>query len=233
MLQVCGMGFALSRNRFVRQHWVLLGIIALMSVIYLCQEIFGESFYGSWMPIPVVVVESWNRLLGGGADAADWQHLSTMFSSAFLHGGLDHILVNMVFLWMFGALLTELLGKGTMMVIFIFTALTASLGQVLLNLESYVPFLGASGVVMGFEGAYFGLALRYALPDPHVWPLARPVEPYQLVLFAAIGVIIDLTSIAGASEAGIAYGAHVGGFIGGLALGLLLLPCPKSAQRRL
>lgn len=227
------MAFALSRNRFVLQHWVLLGIIGLMSVIYLCQEIFGPSFYGRWMPIPVVVVESWNRLLAGSMSTVDWQHLSTMFSSAFLHGGLDHILLNMVFLWLFGALLTELLGKGAMIAIFIFTALTASLGQVLLNLESYVPFIGASGVVMGFEGAYFGLALRYALPDPHVWPLARPVAPIQLVVFAAIGVIYDLSSIAGASKAGIAYGAHIGGFIGGLALALLLLPCPKSAQRRI
>ncbi len=226
------MGLSLSGNPFVRRHWVLLGIIVIMSVIYLCQEFFGEVFYGPWMPIPVLVVESWNRLLAGSAHAADWQQMSTMFTSAFLHGGLDHILLNMVFLWLFGALLTELLGKGAMIAIFLFTALTASLGQVLLNVESTIPFIGASGVVMGFEGAYFGLALRYALPNPHVWPLARPVAPIQLGVFAGVGVIYDLSSIAGASAAGIAYGAHIGGFIGGLAVALSLLPCPKSARRR-
>lgn len=226
------MGIALFRNPLFRRYSVLLGIIGLMSVIYLCQEIFGRSFYESWMPTPLAVEESWNRLLAGSAGAADWQPLVAMFTSALLHGGLDHLLLNMIFLWMFGALLTDLLGTPKMLGIFFFTAMTASLGQVLLNLDSPMPFLGASGVVMGFEGAYLGLALRYALPDPFVWPLAHPVAPVQLGLFAGIGVIYDLSSIANASEAGIAYGAHIGGFLGGLVVALLL-PCPKSAQRRI
>jgi membrane associated rhomboid family serine protease len=89
-----------------------------------------------------------------------------------------------------------------------------------------VPMLGASGALMGFQGAYLGLATRWTLPDPHVWPIARPIPPSRLALLAVIGVGFDYFAIMNQQDTGIAYGAHVGGFTTGLLLAALAAPRP-------
>ncbi len=74
----------------------------------------------------------------------------------------------------------------------------------------------------GLEGVYFGLALRWAMPWPDVFPLAHPIPPAQLVLYALVGIGFDIYSVATETAAGIAYGAHIGGFASGLLFALLL-----------
>jgi membrane associated rhomboid family serine protease len=135
----------------------------------------------------------------------------------------------MLFFWIFGALIVELLGWRWMLLIFGLTAIAGGIGHVMLNRESFIPMLGASGAVMGFEGAYLGLATRWSLPDPHVWPMSRPIAPSQLGLLAAAGVALDYFGIMSAQDSGIAYGAHVGGFTMGLLLGALVAPRPNGA----
>jgi membrane associated rhomboid family serine protease len=84
-----------------------------------------------------------------------------------------------------------------------------------------VPTIGASGAICGFEGVYLGLALRWRLPWAEVWPLAHPVPPMQLGVFALVGFIGDMALLSDHS-AHIAYGAHVGGFLSGLAIAAVL-----------
>jgi membrane associated rhomboid family serine protease len=85
---------------------------------------------------------------------------------------------------------------------------------------------------MGFEGAYLGLAARWHLPDPHIWPIARPVPPSRLALVGGIGVAMDYYSLMSGSEDHIAYGAHIGGFTTGLLLAALAMPKPRLARPR-
>ena len=114
----------------------------------------------------------------------------------------------------FAALAAELLGARWMFGIFFFTAFTGSIFHVVLNAGEVVPMLGASGAVMGFEGAYLGLATRWHLPEPHIWPMSRPVPPGQLALIGVAGVAIDYFSLMSHAPGNIAYGAHLGGFVG-------------------
>ncbi len=207
----------------------LLGLIGAMFLIFFAQVAFGYGWYAELMAVPGEVVRSWENVVAGRSTAADWRELGTLLSCAFLHGSFEHIASNMVFLWIFAALVSELLGWRWMLLIFVLTAVAASVTHTAMNSEEFIPMLGASGAVMGFEGAYLGLAVRWKLPDPHIWPMARPIPPGHLALIAVIGVSIDYLAIANGQDMGIAYGAHVGGFSMGLLMAALIAPRPRAA----
>ena len=221
-----------SNRQLLKEQAVLLGLIGCMVLIFLAQIIFGYHWYQRWMAVPGELIRSLETIRQGEAGWSDWRTLSTLLSCAFLHAGWDHLAMNMIFMWVFGALLVELLGWRWMLGIFIATAIVGTLTHVAMNREDWIPLLGASGGVLGLEGAYFGLVARWRLPDPHVWPLARPIPPSHLVLFALFGVAFDYFAIFGGSEGMTAYGAHVGGFTFGLILTGLIAPRPKIAQVR-
>lgn len=209
---------------------VMISLIVLMFLIFFAQVIFGESWYNGLMLTPVEVVEAWERLRGGEAGASEWGTLGTLVTHAFLHGHFEHVAFNMLFLWIFGALLVELLGWRWMLLSFFVTALGGGLCHVLLNKDSPIPMLGASGAVMGFEGVYLGLATRWKLPNPHIWPIAYPIEPARLVLIALIGIGIDYYSLLADVQDSVAYAAHIGGFTAGLVVMSLIAPRPRSAM---
>lgn len=211
-----------------RLQGVLLGLVLAMFLIFFAQEWFGEKAYEPWMAVPAEVIQSWNNIRGGNGTASDWQELSTLLSCAFLHADVEHVGGNMLFMWIFAALAVELLGVRWMLLIFTITAVSATLAHIALNREDMTPLLGASGAVMGFEGAYLGLALRWRLPNPHVWPIAHPIPPERLALLAVIGVAMDYYSIISKMGGNVAYGAHVGGFVAGLLLGALIAPRPRG-----
>ncbi len=217
-----------STKRFLRLQGPLLGLIGLMFLIFFAQAAFGPAWYQGLMAVPVKVIESWDHLQGGQFSAVDWRAFGTLLSCAFLHGDLGHVAFNMLYFWVFGALLVELLGWRWMLLIFFVTAFGASVTYVIMNREDMIPMLGASGALMGFEGAYLGLAMRWTLPDPHVWPLAQPIPPAHLALVAVVGVGFDYFAIMQGHDSGIAYGAHVGGFTTGLLLAAIAAPRPQG-----
>jgi membrane associated rhomboid family serine protease len=211
----------------------LLGLIAVMFGIFVYQQVGGFEWYLPHMAVPGQITAAWERLVAGDFSLDVLKRSATLLSCAFLHGSPEHIVSNMLFLWIFAALAAELLGHRWMLGIFFFTALTGSIFHVMLNSDSFTPMLGASGAVMGFEGAYLGLAMRWCLPDPHIWPMARPVPPGQLALVGVAGVVIDYTSLMSHAPGNIAYGAHLGGFVGGLLLTAVFAPKPRVAKIRL
>lgn len=206
----------------------LLGLMGLMVFIFILQSLLGPVWYFPWMVVPAEVESSLANLLDGDAVAADAWVIFTLLSYAFLHADLAHVAMNMLFFWIFGALLAELLGWKWMLMIFVVTAVAGAVSHILMNRGDLMPMLGASGAVMGFEGAYLALAVRWTLPDPHVWPIARPIPPGHLALVAALGVGVDYFSIMAGSQSGTAYGAHVGGFTAGLLFAGLAAPRPRG-----
>jgi len=222
-----------QRTRWIiRKQGTLLGLILLIFVIFLLQEFSSSGWYFRFMAVPGEIVMSWRNLLEGTADAVDYRQFGTLLSCAFLHGGIEHVLYNLLALWIFAALAVDLLGTRWMLLIFFVAAICGSICHTVLNATSAIPMLGASGAVMGFEGAYLGLATRWHLPDPHVWPMARAIAPGQLALLASLGVGMDYFALMGNAGGGIAYGAHLGGFTAGLFLTSLMAPKPQSASMR-
>lgn len=209
----------------------LLFLILAMFLTFLLQNVLGEGFYGKFMLFPADVVNTWNTLRAGDYEHVDWAGFVTLFTPAMLHGSAGHIIGNMIFLWIFAALAAELLGQRYMLFVFFFTAITGSLCHIALNPDEIIPCLGASGAVMGFEGLYLAMTVRWHLPNPHVWPMARPIAPSQLAMVGIIGLIFDSMGYTGGGI-GIAYGAHLGGFLGGLLLGSFFVKMPRRALPR-
>jgi membrane associated rhomboid family serine protease len=217
-------------SRLLREQGPLLGLIVAIFGIFVFQHVNGREWYSPLMARPALIVESWQDLRVGAVGMKDLKTFGTLITCAFLHASPEHIVYNMLFLWIFAALAAELLGARWMLGIFLFTAFTGSIFHVVLNAGEVVPMLGASGAVMGFEGAYLGLATRWHLPDPHIWPMSRPVPPGQLALIGVAGVIIDYFSLMSHAPGNIAYGAHLGGFVGGLVLTALAAPKPRGGR---
>ena len=223
--------------RFVRFRFLLgaqgplLALILLISLIFLLQVALGRSAFLPFMVVPDEIITAWDALRTGGGSRAAMAEFGTLLSYAFLHGSFDHLLFNMVFLWLFAALAAELLGWRWMLFTFVFTAICGGICHVALNAGESIPMLGASGAVTGFEGLYLAMAVRWHLPDPHAWPMARPIPPVQLAMLGVLGLVMDFMGFMGGSM-GVAYGAHLGGFIGGMLLGGAIVPQPKVARSR-
>ncbi len=146
----------------------------------------------------------------------------TLLTSMFMHGGLMHLFGNMLFLWIFGDNVEDDLGRGRYVVFYLLTGFIASMSHVLMNTSganALVPSLGASGAISGVLGGYLVL-------HPH-----RRVRVIMLRVltevpgYVAVGLWFVFQLISGigllgggTQEGGVAYAAHIGGFIAGLVL---------------
>lgn len=197
--------------------------------MFALQALLGEAFNNRFMAVPADVMHAFRSLRSGEFSGVG--SIFTLFTAALLHGDIAHLLGNMLYLWIFAAIAAELLGHRWMIFIFVFTAICGSACHVALNAEETIPMLGASGAVMGFEGLYLGMVVRWHLPNPHVWPIARPVPPAHLAALGVLGLVMDFGGYLGGNM-GVAYGAHLGGFIGGMVLGAAVVPMPRVALPR-
>jgi membrane associated rhomboid family serine protease len=226
-----------KRRRITSDHWAkgqmpLVVLMGVMVGIFFCQEWLPYFLFERWMAVPADVGAGWQGWREGGG-VGELGVMVTLLTAAFLHGGLDHLLFNLVLFWIFASQLVDLLGHRWMLGVFVFTAVTGSLCHVWLNPGDVTPMLGASGAVMGFEGAYLALSMRWQLPVAHVWPMSRPMEASQFAAVGIIGLIMDfigMTDHHACSQ--VAYGAHVGGFAGGMILIGLFAPRPGGAVAR-
>ncbi len=205
---------------------MLIGLILVIITVFIVDLITVDSL-DALKSVPTNLETASANLLSGQGKITDGITLTTLLSAAFLHGDLGHILSNMLFLWVFAGLVGELLGWRWMLGLFIITAICGSIADAILRGGSEIPVVGASGAVLGFEGAYLGLAVRWSLPNPHIWPIAYPIPPSRLALVAGVGFFLDVSGAVGPAT-GIAYGAHLGGFLAGLFLTCFLIPKPKK-----
>jgi membrane associated rhomboid family serine protease len=137
-------------------------------------------------------------------------------SSMFMHGDIMHIFGNMLFLWIFGDNLENLLGHIRFAVFYIVCGLAAAFAQIIMDSDSVIPMLGASGAISGILGGYVLL-----FPQRQVRALIFNFLT-TVPAFVAIGIWIAYQLIVGyltpAGTGGVAYAAHIGGFIAGVAL---------------
>ena len=154
----------------------------------------------------------------------------TLFTAMFLHGGLAHIAGNMLYLWIFGDNVEDAMGHLRYLVFYLLTGLVASLSHVFVTAafggNPLIPSLGASGAISGVLGGYIVL-----YPQRRV----RVIWLYQILqvpALVAIGIwflfqLISGAGMLGGSMGGVAYGAHVGGFLAGVILVRLFAARPR------
>lgn len=149
----------------------------------------------------------------------------TVLSAMFMHGGLGHIGSNLLYLWIFGDNVEHRFGGGTFLLFYLVSGVAATVAQIVLDPGSLIPNLGASGAISGVLGAYLVLFPRNAV---HVLFFFRV---FAVPAFVVLGlwIVMQLVSGWGAIAAteqtgGVAYGAHVGGFVAGVVLALILRP---------
>lgn len=143
------------------------------------------------------------------------------FTAMFLHGGLAHLLGNMLFLWIFGDNIEHRLGRFAFLLAYLGTGVVAAWGDALLRWGSSVPSVGASGAISGVLGLYFvffphNRVRVFVFLFPFFVDVIELSARIVLLVYLVLNNIVPLLLTAGAG--GISYGAHIGGFVGGWAL---------------
>ena len=165
------------------------------------------------------------------------QHpLLTVFTSMFMHAGWLHILGNMLFLWVFGDNVEDALGHVRYLVFYLVVGLVASATQIALSMNDLGPGIGASGAIAGVMGAYLVMypRARIAVFMPLFFFLGAPYIPAAALI--GIWFLMQLfTGVASlgqaAGDSGVAWWAHVGGFLAGLLLVNLFLVDRRPRRR--
>lgn len=198
--------------------FVTVGIIVLCVLVFLWQLSLGQAMelavyrYGA---IPAVLF----GVKSLPADVAVIPGWATLITSMFLHGGWLHLIGNMLYLWIFGNNVEDAMGHGRFVVFFILCGVIAALSHAVPNAQSAVPMIGASGAISGVLGAYLLLYphAQVLVGIPIFFYLYMARIPAAIVLL--LWFVLQLLSSAGPQqEAGVAFSAHIGGFIAGLVL---------------
>ena len=148
----------------------------------------------------------------------------TIFSSMFMHGGFMHIAGNMMFLWVFGDNLEDKFGHVKFVVFYIISGIAATLAQWAINTDSQAPLIGASGAISGVLGAYLMIYPNNKIKALIVLYLITVVEMRAMWLLGAWFVwqlIQGSLSLGMADSVGVAFFAHIGGFVAGMVLAVL------------
>ena len=199
---------------------VTLFIIAANVLVYLYQK-----------TLPDYAFELFIRHYG---IVPDRFHYSSILTSMFIHGGFLHIAGNMWFLWVFGRGVEDLLGHAKYLFLYFACGIAAALLFVLVNSNSTAPTIGASGAIAGVMGAYlikFPRAHIVTLVFIIIFITTVDIPAFFLLLywfaiqfFSGVGSVGD-----SASSGGVAWFAHVGGFIAGMLL-VMLMPTQQRAR---
>jgi len=161
--------------------------------------------------------------------------LMNLFTSMFVHGGLAHLLGNMLFLWIFGDNVEDRLGHGRFVIFYLACGIAAAFAQVALHPTSLVPMVGASGAIAGVMGAYLVL-----YPHSRVLMLFPfPVFLFELPAVVFLGIWFIVQFLNGINQlpvferdaisGGVAFWAHVSGFVTGVVL-VLIMKRPERAR---
>jgi membrane associated rhomboid family serine protease len=208
-------------------NYALIGINILVFVFL--QQIGGnDAFSYAFSLVPKEIMTGVD--LAGGqivrdslGNIGEVRHYATplpvyfnFLSSMFMHGSIMHIFGNMLFLWVFGDNLENLLGHVRFAAFYLVCGIAAALAQIVMDTDSIIPMLGASGAISGVLGGYILL-----FPQRRVRALIFSFLT-EVPAFVAVGIWIAYQLISGyltsAGTGGVAYAAHIGGFIAGLAL---------------
>jgi membrane associated rhomboid family serine protease len=198
-----------SSERVYSTAKVTAGLIAMNAAIFLYQVSLParalNDFVMQWGIVP------------------DRLNLASLITSMFLHGGWLHILGNMLFLWVFGRNVEDLIGGTRFLILYLLCGVAAAIVQIISNPYSRVPTIGASGAIAGIMGAYLIRFPRTRINTLFWFIFFTTFEipaAFLLLYWFAIQFLSGFSSLAGSdyTGGGVAWFAHVGGFIAGMLL---------------
>lgn len=185
---------------------VTASLIAVNVAVFVLELVGGNAFVTKWSLVP--------------ADIMAGRHLGTILTSMFMHAGFSHIIGNMVFLWAFGPEIEELMTPRGYLVFYLLGGLAATVAQVGADPTSTVPNLGASGAIAAVMGAFIvtyphdrirSLLIIFVFVRTAYVPAVLLIGFWFLTQLVNLGSIVQHPQPSG----GVAYAAHVGGFIFG------------------
>jgi membrane associated rhomboid family serine protease len=195
--------------------FVTIGLIGLNVLVFLLQllsDVDGKRIVYAYGAIPhnIVSFESTQPI----------HPLLTLFTSMFMHGGVFHIFGNMLYLWIFGNNIEDRLGHFRFILFYLFCGIAATLSHTMIAADSDVPMIGASGAISGVLGAYillFPMARIHTIIFLGFFVQSVQIPALIVIGFWAIIQIVNGLIMQGmASQGGIAWFAHAGGFLAGL-----------------
>ncbi len=218
-----------NSDRIITPYINYLFIAINVLVFVFLQGLGGnEAFTYAFSLVPQEIISGVDitspRLINVGEQTAQINHqpapLGVYFnflSSMFMHGDLMHLFGNMLFLWIFGDNIENLVGHIRFAAFYIVCGIAAAFAQIFMSPDSIIPMLGASGAISGVLGGYMLLFPRNAVQVIMLRFMVQTVPAY-VALGLWIGYQILLGYLTPAGTGGVAYAAHIGGFIAGLAL---------------
>ena len=198
--------------------WALISICSLIFFYQLSLSIFDFNNFVKYFGItPFKLINNTND---------QW---FTVLSSMFVHGNLTHLAGNMVYLWIFGDNIEDSFGKIRFILFYLLCGVAAVFSQILYDPNSLTPMIGASGAIAGVLGAYLIL-----YPRAKIWVFMWIVFIVRLITvpaFIVLGIwmFLQLINVIDQGTSGVAYSAHIGGFIAGM----ILAPLLKKKNKRL
>jgi membrane associated rhomboid family serine protease len=186
---------------------VTTAVILANVIVFLMELTGGDAFVRQWSVIP--------------ADIVAGKHWVTILTAMFMHAGWLHIIGNMVFLWAFGPEIEDAMGRPRYLAFYLLSGVVASAAQIAAMRDSTVPNLGASGAIAGVMGAFLITYPRDRIRTLLVFGFFYRVTVIPAALLIGLWFVTQLFSqlgsMADVQTGGVAYLAHVGGFIFGAA----------------
>ena len=195
-----------ASRRPARVPLVTALIILVNALVFGLELMRGETFVMQWSAVPAQIVSG--------------HHWITILTAMFMHGSWSHIIGNMVFLWAFAPEIEDAMGRGRYLAFYLIGGFVAMLAQVLADPHSTVPNLGASGAIAAVMGAFIVTYPRdqiRTLLFIFVFARIRFIPAALLIGFWFLIQLFHAGAVAPVQTGGVAYLAHVGGFIFGAA----------------
>jgi membrane associated rhomboid family serine protease len=193
-----------ASRRPVRLPVVTAFIIVVNVFVFLLELMRGDAFVMQWSAIPAQIISG--------------HHWITIFTAMFMHGSWSHIIGNMIFLWAFGPEIEDAMGHGRYLLFYLAGGLVAMLAQILADSHSTVPNLGASGAIAAVMGGFIVTYPRdriKAVLFIFVFVRITFIPAALLIGFWFLTQLVHAGAVAQVQTGGVAYLAHVGGFVFG------------------
>lgn len=232
--------FPLKTTEKVNSWPIITWLLIAVNVYVFTQQLIVDdpvAFFSRWGLVPA----NYPRLFSAdaGSDLFSLERLLPFATCMFLHGGLWHLLGNMLSLFVFGPNVEDRFGRIGFLVVYLACGLAASITQIAFSSNSVIPVVGASGAIAGVMGAFFVMypkARVISVIPIIVIPLIVRVPAFFYLLFwIGMNVINALKemqlSITGAASAGVAWWAHIGGFVIGILYGVTLARRTPDAEQ--